>query len=48
MGKEAGLSKVAKSAGTIYVTTDERAMYVDVSNSERVKIQGTVLYYDSL
>ena len=28
----------AKVEGTIYVTTDERAMYLDVSNSERIRL----------
>lgn len=27
-----------KSAGTIYVTTDEKAMYVDISDSERIRL----------
>ena len=39
---------LSKVAGTVYITTDERAMYVDVSDTERIRIQGTVLYYDSL
>lgn len=48
MGEYKNLAGVTKSAGTVYVTTDERAMYVDVSDSERIRLQGTVLYYDSL
>lgn len=27
-----------KVAGTIYVTTDERAMYIDISNTERIRL----------
>ena len=27
-----------KSAGTIYVTTDERAMYVDVNDTTRIRL----------
>ena len=27
-----------KVEGTIYVTTDERAMYLDVSNNERIRL----------
>lgn len=37
-----------KVAGTVYVTTDERSMYVDISDSERIRIQGSVLYYSTL
>lgn len=35
-----------KVAGTIYVTTDERAMYLDVSNTERIRL-GDFIEYDS-
>lgn len=34
-----------KSAGTIYVTTDERAMYVDVDNSTRIRL-GDIVQFD--
>lgn len=27
-----------KSEGTVYITTDEKAMYVDISNTERIRI----------
>lgn len=27
-----------KVAGTVYVTTDEQAMYVDISNSKRIRM----------
>ena len=48
MGEYKNLAGATKSAGTVYVTTDERAMYVDISDSQRIRLQGTVLYYDSL
>lgn len=48
MGEHERLDGVAKSAGTIYVTTDEHAMYVDTSDNSRIRIQGSVLYFDSL
>lgn len=28
----------AKQAGTVYITTDERAMYIDISSSERIRL----------
>ena len=37
-GLLAGLSKAPMKEGTIYVTTDERAMYLDVSDSERIRL----------
>ena len=37
-GLSAGLENLAKSAGTIYVTTDEHAMYVDISDTERIRL----------
>ena len=48
MGEYKNLASATKAAGTVYVTTDERAMYVDISDSQRIRLQGTVLYYDSL
>ena len=33
--------------GTIYVTTDEKAMFVDLNN-ERIRVGGTVQFYDSV
>ena len=38
MGKFAGLDAVNKKAGTVYVTTDEKAMYVDISDTERIRL----------
>lgn len=32
----------AMSAGTVYVTTDEQAMYVDISDSKRIRLGETV------
>lgn len=29
---------VAKAEGTVYITTDEKAMYVDISSTERIRI----------
>ena len=37
-GLLAGLSQAPMKEGTIYVTTDERAMYLDVSDSERIRL----------
>lgn len=37
----------AKTAGTIYVTTDEQAMYVDVSASQRVRV-GDIIQKNSV
>ena len=37
-GKLAGLSKAPIKEGTIYVTTDERAMYLDVDASTRIRL----------
>ena len=48
MGEHSRLDGVEKSAGTIYVTTDERGMYVDTSDNSRIRIQGTVLYFENL
>ena len=35
-----------KTPGTIYVTTDEKAMYVDISNTERIRL-GQIITLDS-
>ena len=37
-GKAAGLESLAKSGGTIYITTDEHAMYVDINDEERIRL----------
>lgn len=37
-GLYAGLKNVPKSEGTVYITTDEKAMYVDIDNSTRIRI----------
>ena len=37
-GLLAGLSKAPIQEGTIYVTTDERAMYLDISDSQRIRL----------
>lgn len=33
--------------GNVYVTTDERSMYVDL-NDQRIRLQGSVMYYESV
>ena len=33
-----------KVAGTVYVTTDEQAMYVDISNSKRIRMNQIISY----
>lgn len=47
-GEYKNLAGVTKSAGTVYITTDEKSMYVDVSDTERIRVQGSVLYYNSV
>lgn len=37
-GLLSNLNKAQKHAGTIYITTDERAMYVDISDTERIRL----------
>jgi hypothetical protein len=39
MGEYAGLKNVAKETGTIYITTDEKAMYVDIGTGEHDRIR---------
>ena len=45
MGEYKNLAAATKSAGTVYVTTDERGMWIDVSDTERIRLQGSVLCY---
>lgn len=47
-GLHANLAAAAKKAGTLYVTTDEKCLYLDVSDTERIRLQGSVLYYSTL
>ena len=59
-GPYANLKNAAPQAGTIYITTDEQSMYVDLKKEikqddgtkkeevVRARIQGSVLYYDSV
>ena len=47
MGELANLAGTAKKAGTVYITKDEQSMYVDISDTERIKIQGTVAAYST-
>ena len=41
-GTHAKLLEQSKVAGTIYVTTDEKAMYVDIDNNTRIRLGQTV------
>jgi hypothetical protein len=59
-GPYANLENAALKEGTIYITTDEQSMYVDLKKEikqddgtkkeevVRARIQGSVLYYDSV
>ena len=47
-GLHKDLGNATKSEGTVYITTDEKSMYVDVSDDKRIKIQGAVAYYDDV
>lgn len=47
LGEFKNLAGVAKSAGTVYITKDEQAMYVDVDNSTRIRI-GDIIQLDSV
>lgn len=47
LGKFAGLATTPKSAGTVYITKDERAMYVDVDDSTRIRI-GDIIQKNSV
>ena len=47
-GLHANLAAAAKKAGTLYVTTDEKCLYLDISDTERIRLQGSVLYYSTL
>jgi hypothetical protein len=38
MGEYASLAGTSKKAGTIYITKDEQSMYVDISDTQRIKI----------
>ena len=40
------LNNAPKKAGTVYVTTDEKAMYVDVDDSTRIRI-GDIIQLES-
>ncbi len=47
-GLHANLAAATKKAGTLYVTTDEKCLYMDISDTERIRLQGSVLYYSTL
>ena len=44
MGLFKNLNSVDKKAGTVYITTDEQAMYVDISNDKRIRINQIITY----
>lgn len=43
-----GKLPAGKVAGTVYVTTDEKAMYVDISNTERIRLGQIIDYKNTL
>jgi hypothetical protein len=45
-GEYALLPKTYKE-GTVYVTTDEKAMYIDISNSQRIRL-GQIVTVDTV
>lgn len=47
-GLHANLAAATKKAGTLYVTTDEKCLYMDISDTERIRLQGSVLYFETL
>lgn len=47
MGNHAGLANAPIKAGTVYITKDERCMHVDINDTTRIRIQGSVLVYDT-
>lgn len=47
MGLHAGLANAPKKAGTVYVTTDEKAMYVDINDTTRIRL-GDVIQVDTV
>ena len=42
-----GFDNITKSPGTVYITTNEKAMYVDVDNDTRIRI-GDIIQIDSV
>ena len=46
MGLQANLANASINPGTLYVTTDERAMYLDVNDSTRIRL-GDFIEYDN-
>lgn len=46
-GEFSKLDAVTKKEGNVYVTTDEKAIYVDVSNNERIRL-GQIVSFDTL
>lgn len=45
-GLYADLAGVANDPGTIYVTTDEQAMYIDIDSSTRIRLGETIHFAD--
>ena len=48
MGPLANLQNVAYKGGTIYVTTDERAMYLDVDDTKRIRLGNAIVSVNSI
>lgn len=47
LGKFENLASVNKNAGTVYITKDEKAMYVDIDDSTRIRI-GDIIQLNSV
>lgn len=44
MGEYKNLASTPKVAGTVYITKDEQAMYVDISDSKRIRMNQIISY----
>ncbi len=44
MGEYKNLANTPKVAGTVYITKDEQAMYVDISDSKRIRMNQIISY----
>lgn len=41
-------SKAPITPGTVYITTDEKSMYVDINDSQRIRVGGSIVYCETL
>lgn len=41
-------SKAPITPGTVYITTDEKSMYVDINDSQRIRVGGSIIYCETL